>query len=181
MSGMTQKYLLPCGCGSKLEVDRSQCGLTLVCTCGAQLVVPTLRGLQDLEPAAAGDAPSPTAPRRWSRGQGLIFLGCVLLLASGVGEGALWLMRPKPPRFEWSHEENLKELDARRLTQLWDLWDLLRKGLEEGGEFEPVTQYRQQLAKHQVFVWTLVLPAALGVLLLLAGLVLPSGASRRKR
>jgi hypothetical protein len=168
----TQRYLLPCACGNKLEVDRSQCGLTLACTCGAQLTVPTLRGMQALEAAEAPQATAASLPRRWSTGKGLIFLGLVLLIVSGAGEAALWLTRPKPPRYEWSHEQNLRELDERRLVQLWELWDLLRKGLEEG-EFEAVTEYRKRLAKHQVFVWVLGLPAALGLLLAGAGLILP--------
>ncbi len=178
MSSTSQKYLLPCGCGNKLEVDRSQCGLTIACSCGAQLAVPTLRGLQELEPAQAPPAAAEHPSRRWSAGKGLVFLGGVLVLASAVGEAVLMLTRPKPPQFEWSHEENLRELDARRLVQLWDLWDLLRKGLDEG-EFEVVTKYRQQLAKHQVFVWVLVLPAVLGILLAGTGLILPLLQPRR--
>lgn len=178
MSTTAQRYLLPCGCGNKLEVDRSQCGLTLACSCGAQLTVPTLRGLQELEPVQAPPTAAGSAARRWSAGKGLIFLGCVLLVLSAVGEVALLLTRPRPPQFEWSHAENMRELDARRLVQLWDLWDLLRKGLDEG-EFEVVTKYRQQRAKHQVFVWVLTLPAVLGLLLAGAGLVLPQLQDRR--
>lgn len=179
MPSTPQKYLLPCGCGKKHEVDRSQCGITFVCSCGAQHTVPTLRGLQELEPAQPPAASVEQSSRRWNAGKGLVFLGIVLVLASLVGEAALMLTRPTPPQFEWSHEENMKELDARRLVQLWELWDLLRKGLDEA-EFEPVTKYRQQLAKHQVFVWVLGLPAVLGLLLAGTGLVLPHLQPRRR-
>lgn len=47
---MAQTYLLPCPCGQKNPVFRSQAGENLVCkSCGAVLPVPTLRGLQALE------------------------------------------------------------------------------------------------------------------------------------
>jgi len=52
---MKIEYLLPCSCGEKLVVDRSQAGLSKRCTCGRDVTVPTLRGLEQLERAAPAE------------------------------------------------------------------------------------------------------------------------------
>ena len=44
------QYLLPCKCGEQVVVSTAQAGETVRCTCGAELHVPTMRGLQDMEP-----------------------------------------------------------------------------------------------------------------------------------
>ncbi len=53
------EYLLPCECGEHTIVSTAQAGETVRCVCGNELQVPTMRGLQELEPlerATAGDA-----------------------------------------------------------------------------------------------------------------------------
>lgn len=44
-------YLLPCTCGRKTPVSTRHAGQTIRCQCGAELEVPTLRGLAELERA----------------------------------------------------------------------------------------------------------------------------------
>jgi hypothetical protein len=48
---MMADYLLPCTCGRKTPVSTRHAGQTVRCQCGAELEVPTLRGLAELERA----------------------------------------------------------------------------------------------------------------------------------
>ncbi|MBX7165807.1 MAG: hypothetical protein K1X74_05610 [Pirellulales bacterium] len=77
---MTIKYLLPCACGERLAVDSTQAGLELKCRCGAALVVPTLRGLSQLE--RAPDVPTARA-HAWGPREGAVyFVACLTVLAA---------------------------------------------------------------------------------------------------
>lgn len=49
---MNTSYLLPCTCGRNVNINVRQAGGTITCTCGAQLDVPALRQMRDLEEAA---------------------------------------------------------------------------------------------------------------------------------
>ena len=88
---MSAKFLLPCACGQRLEVDASQSGLTVPCLCGESLVVPTLRGLQKLE-RTGGEMEK----RRfaWGAREGTIVIG-ILITAAGLAL-ALWFLLSPP-------------------------------------------------------------------------------------
>jgi hypothetical protein len=47
------EYLLPCPCGRKTPVSTAQAGETIRCACGAEMQVPTLRGLRAMQVADA--------------------------------------------------------------------------------------------------------------------------------
>ena len=79
---MSNHYLLPCSCGQRLRVAAAQAGGEATCACGRRLAVPTLRGLRELEPAAAG-APGKSAPG-WSLAHGIAFSGGLLLIIAGI-------------------------------------------------------------------------------------------------
>jgi hypothetical protein len=79
------KYLLPCSqCGVQHQVQRTQAGEKLTCSCGNVLEIPSFRGFQELKPADA--RPSPRAllrpvsdlPRR------LAVVVAMLLIAGGL-------------------------------------------------------------------------------------------------
>jgi hypothetical protein len=89
---MSAKYLLPCRCGQRLEVDASQSGLTVSCSCGESLVVPTLRGLRKLERTGSEPEPRHFA---WGAREGTIVIG-ILITAAGLGL-ALWFWFSPPP------------------------------------------------------------------------------------
>lgn len=77
---MPATYLLPCHGEKKVEVTPASAGRTIVCPCGKNVVVPTLRELRQL-PRVDGDEARPraTAPA-WSMQQGVIFsLGLFLM------------------------------------------------------------------------------------------------------
>ena len=77
---MTDRYQLRCECGQELEICERQAGQELVCSCGKNSVIPTLRQIRELPlaaPAVAASRPS-TA---WSYQRGILFsLGTLLLL-----------------------------------------------------------------------------------------------------
>jgi hypothetical protein len=92
------EYLLPCSCGRKVPVSTRHAGQTVRCACGAELEVPTLRGLRELEPAGAAAAP---ARGTWENRQRIAFLLAVAsLLAIGVAGYLAWRLPPKiePPQ-----------------------------------------------------------------------------------
>lgn len=83
MATAPTKRLLPCAfCGKEAEVDSTQAGLQIKCACGADLDVPTMRGLKDLRPAAV----QPTAPSRakWEPWNGLLFVSAVIIVIGGI-------------------------------------------------------------------------------------------------
>ncbi len=77
-------YYLPCSCGKKIEVDAGQAGLSVRCQCGADLTVPTMRGLKQLEPVEAPSevVAAETQQANWGARQGVVFLGLVVLLGA---------------------------------------------------------------------------------------------------
>jgi len=87
---MTQHYWLPCSCGQKMRVVAAQAGGMMTCGCGKSLVVPTLRGLRELELAPL-EAPARTRPG-WSRIHGALFASGLLLAAAGlaIATYSLW-------------------------------------------------------------------------------------------
>jgi hypothetical protein len=86
-------YLLPCSCGQKLPVSVRHAGHMIRCACGAQLEVPTLRGLRQLEPAEA----RPQAGRTWGGRQQLAFVLATVAGASLVVAAYLAIQLPVIP------------------------------------------------------------------------------------
>lgn len=87
-------YLLPCACGQKLPVSVRQAGQAVTCSCGARLDVPPLRGLRELEQAAARAEPS---QRAWGDRQRVVFLLAALSLLMAAAAGFLALRMPAAP------------------------------------------------------------------------------------
>src|SRR5487761_135342 len=111
---MQTRYLLPCRCGKKIEVDAHQSGLVVRCACGAQQPVPTLRGLAVLERTEAASLPSAPAASGWGPRQGLVFLGLVVIALSLLSWFALRLNLPDPV----TPKENYRELDRDYIGEL---------------------------------------------------------------
>jgi hypothetical protein len=81
------KYLLPCKCGHRTEVDGGQAGQRIVCACGAPLDVPTMRELRNLDPVEL-----PTRRKApWTRLQGVLFVVGMLVLSVCIGVGIYFL------------------------------------------------------------------------------------------
>ncbi len=91
LPAMSLGYLLPCSCGKKIAIQKSQAGQEVACECGKTLQVPTLRGLNELElvqestakPGAKRGASS--GSRTWNPVRGfpaaIVFFLSVLCLA----------------------------------------------------------------------------------------------------
>ncbi|MHC4405869.1 MAG: hypothetical protein ACYTG0_40010, partial [Planctomycetota bacterium] len=77
---MSAKYLLPCSCGQKIPVGATQAGGGLRCECGAELEVPALRELTQLDRAEVKPTRRAPAPS-WGSRQSVFFLGLVVMAA----------------------------------------------------------------------------------------------------
>lgn len=86
-------YLLPCTCGEKLVVDKSQAGLTIRCHCGKEVHIPTLRGFAELEQTSVNQRPA----REWSARQGVLFIGIAITVLGLLAAGWFALGRPRYP------------------------------------------------------------------------------------
>jgi hypothetical protein len=171
-----KKYLLPCNCGQKAEVDSSQAGLTIQCGCGAALEVPTMRGLSQLQVVEAA-SPSETAGSAWGPGQGLIFLGIVIGLGGLLALGLVLQTRP-----QWRvHPEQIDiHVDKLSVEQLWQHWLELHKGL--GSDDDPIRKrFESEWSTYRRRMSMSAIPAALGLLMIIGGLVLKRNAARPRR
>jgi hypothetical protein len=127
------QFLLPCSCGAKIPISRSQAGMTLPCPqCGESVEVPTIRHLNSLEPAASS---SPIARKHASRGPSLalrIVAGVLLLLSIGfLGYGGMmaydrWTF---PVDLKMTEEEYIQDMtigmDELSPASTWDTWNNL--------------------------------------------------------
>ncbi len=87
-------YQLPCSCGAIATVSTAQAGDTLRCECGRELVVPTMRGLRELQPAEAPRTSRGTKATTWddrNRVTFLLIVGAITCLASAI---YLWASMP---------------------------------------------------------------------------------------
>ena len=91
---MSLGYLLPCSCGKKITIQKSQAGQEVPCECGKTLQVPTLRGLSELElvqdsaSASGQKTKSQSESRSWNPGRGIpaaitLFLSVLFLAIAG--------------------------------------------------------------------------------------------------
>ena len=88
-------YLLPCTCGKKTVVSTAQAGETIHCVCGAELQVPTMRVLGELESADAAAGRSSKRRTIWEDRHRAAFL-LVLASIACLGVAAyLWLTLPE--------------------------------------------------------------------------------------
>ncbi len=150
MSTIKTEYLLPCPCGQKLVVDRSQAGLSVRCDdCGADVAIPTLRGLDRLERAEPGET---VVASEWGARQALLFLGSLIAGAALVAAGILWMARPI---FDQEYHDALidaagstADLDQMTLSQTFEVW----KEMQQPPEMPNIPEYRNLINNHQAAV-----------------------------
>ncbi|HVW37334.1 MAG TPA: hypothetical protein VHB99_08510 [Pirellulales bacterium] len=175
---MTAYYLLPCSCGKKIEVDAGQSGLNVRCECGAELTVPTMRGLSQLERASA-----PPPNRRldaatestWGARQALVFLGLIILLGAALPAALTWFTYPQPPRLREDFAElNREDIDQATLLQTWELWKGLRKDFSEESEIPEMHLYLalEKSARTRLIFMGVI--GGAGLLLAVVGLLTPA-------
>lgn len=175
---MTAYYLLPCSCGKKIEVDAGQSGLNVRCECGAELTVPTMRGLSQLERASA-----PPANRRfesspestWGARQALVFLGMLILLGAALPATLTWFAYPQPPRLRDDFAElNREDIDQATLLQTWELWKQLRNDVSDETEMPIMQKYLadEKTARTRLIFMGVI--GGIGLATVIAGLLLPA-------
>jgi hypothetical protein len=167
-------YLLPCQCGKKAEVDASQAGLSVRCACGAQLAVPTMRGLSGLERIEAAPRALPSQPATaWGARQGLIFLGSIILgVAVLAAAGIWWFAMPTPISLKVNYQQEIRaEIDQHSPEDLMHLWQHLRGGVEEPAHETMITNYEAMVS--HVLAWEGVIGGfgAIGLVLLIIGIL----------
>ncbi|MBI1901181.1 MAG: hypothetical protein HYS13_08740 [Planctomycetia bacterium] len=171
---MSAKYLLPCKCGQRHEVDVSQSGLTIECSCGAGLEVPTLRGLQKLERAGAEGERRRFA---WGAREGTIVIG-ILITAAGLGLAIWFLLTPPKHPSEWV--EVASQRMPSRPAELFRAYVVLKKnGFDD--TIPPVVIAHERYAElYQVGTVIFFVIAGVGVLTIVLAFV-AYGPSQRPR
>jgi hypothetical protein len=126
---MKQAYLLPCKCGQKVEVDTTQAGLTVKCTCGSTLDVPTMRDIVRLECAGvAGSSGAKRGTSNWGPRQGYTLVGALIALIGLSWLGyQLWTM---PEDLYVLPSEIRAEVEELSPAELVQQFNALRKGLD---------------------------------------------------
>jgi hypothetical protein len=137
------QYLLPCACGAKLHVSKSQAGMSLPCPeCGVSVEVPTIRKLSTLATAL------PEA-RGAKAGKGIHWLGplaAISLLMGIIGlsyAGYLFNERRTYIAFVAQNGASLDAKESDFIAEIrksaeqstpadtWDIWnEMLKEGLK---------------------------------------------------
>lgn len=144
---MSVKFLLPCTCGEKLRVGRAQAGLTVSCTCGRELDVPTQRGLEELEPAEP--VAERTSQSSWGPAQALLALGLLIAVVSGSWATFRYVVPPQENPFVINPKANREIIDRLSLTQTFKFWELARDDIN--AEFDPFADSAEQMATSYKF------------------------------
>lgn len=149
---MSAKYLVPCQCGEKIAIDAAQAGQTLTCFCGAKVVAPTMRGLGALErleetkkPAKPGSEPQ----RKWSRAQGGLFSGGVIVaLLSLIVAGYFGLAYSEMQENQSNMRRQLELVSTDQSYDQLGAADLLTewKNMTAKGMEEPISVQWQQIS-----------------------------------
>jgi len=137
---MTQ-YLLPCPCGQKSRITAAQAGEQVTCACGKTLIVPTLRGIRQLEPAPTTTISA--APGGWTAIHGLVFssglaiasIGLILLAIYGLKYaqlGASGYTRDFTEAFVKAEKDRIAKLQPTDALKEWN--ENLKDGLGEREE-----------------------------------------------
>ena len=138
------QFLLPCSCGAKLPVSKSQAGMSLQCTeCGVLVEVPTIRKLSALAMAIP-------ETKRTKAGQGFKWLGPVAAISLLVAitclsyAGYLFYERRTYIAFAVENGANLdakesdfmadirKSAEQSAPADTWDYWNtMINDGLKD--------------------------------------------------
>ena len=171
------KYLLACPQGHQITIDTSQAGCPVRCSCGAEVIAPTLRGLSQLPRATEADvaltSASAAAPSNWGLRQGLIFSGVILVIMALVPLSFLLAYRPQRPTVpDEMRQGNIADVNRMNILETMKLWDELRKPLDAE---EPVvmTIYHTVAAQHRQYVIMAGIGVAVGAVIMGVGLVQP--------
>lgn len=157
---MQAKYLLPCSCGRKIPVDRSQAGQGIQCACGAQLEIPTMRALRLLERAAPKPSAGPPPRSAWGARQRLLLLGAVITIAALGLTALLYSSRPR--------RADVEDLSPIRT---WVLWQELRQGVKQRRRGEK--RFLERVTRHRRWMGVLLVVSGAGMLIMAGSRLVP--------
>jgi hypothetical protein len=117
---------LPCQCGREVVVTRAQAGGTVTCECGAELNVPTLRGLAELRPApvVAGAGRS-----NWDDRHRVGFLLALGAISCLLVAGYLWASLPEPEALP-SQQDYIDLVEGAKASELFHFHNEAVHGLD---------------------------------------------------
>ncbi len=178
-------YVLPCPCGSKIRVQKSQAGSRVECpTCRLQLEIPTIRGLSQLEfeeETPKSDNRKSRAHSRWTPLRGVIAATCFVVALAGLGRSCIYGIYRYSHPTDFTVEEMLQDSEERMRElspiETWDYWRYLQEtGL--GSKKPPqafVVQRILQMRDQEMKLW-----AGAGTVGLLGLIATSLWTSRRK-
>lgn len=179
---MSARYLLTCpACEKQIPVEAGRAGGTTTCSCGASVDVPTVRVLRTLPQetvAVTSTGDKPDVPQStWGQKQGVMLLGLLLILAGGVPAAYKWVTFPKPPFRTQDEIRDVADIQFEKMS-LSDTWQFWKTYIEPQGLTREPTIYEaayvRQSADIQQWIFLYCGVAAVGVILLLAGMFLRS-------
>lgn len=142
-------YLLPCSCGRRATVSASMAGERVRCECGAELEVPTLRGLSNL--ARDESIARPARDRAWTDRKRLIFALVVLGLAAGAVAGYLAIQMPPAPQPVALPVDEVK-IQASSPDEIHSAFEELKKGIKSGTRII-TPEARQAFEQRKQMTW----------------------------
>jgi hypothetical protein len=172
-------YLLPCPCGKKTRITAAQAGEQVTCACGKSLLVPTLRGIRQLEPAPTTTASA--TPGGWTAIHGLVFssglaiasVGIILLAIYGLKYaqlGASGYTRDFTEAFVNAEKDRIAKLQPTEALKEWN--ENLKDGLGEREE-PPWIRANKIMAGYSAWLRGASAALIVGCLLAAVALVIP--------
>ncbi len=164
-------FLLPCACGNQIPVSSKDAGLMVTCSCGAQVKVPTSRGLNALPRIGGRDEDlRPDSGGSWGLRNQLLTAGLVCLLFGGIATTILIWKRPVEP----SREMAAREFEYMPPEALVNLWIQFQEG------FQPLdtavaAKYQQDRDENARLTWIAGIIAVAGAGMVIGGLFAPNG------
>ncbi len=144
-------YLLPCECGHRLPVKKSQAGTFVDCSqCSRRLDIPTIAGLSRLDwidDESPQSGSNKSTNRRWSPLRGFLAATCFVIALVGLGRsGSYGVYRYyHPTKFTVDDWMKLMDEESQTLSpaETWDTWRLIQEsGLADKKPPEPFVQKR---------------------------------------
>ena len=175
---MSTHFLLPCECGQSVPIQLRQAGQSVRCACGRDLVVPTMRGIRELQPTEISPT-KPSATRTWNPTRGLLFgAGSVLIIVGLITIGFNYPRYKSADAFRPSEQEldlTLAQIDNSSPEDLWQLWHIYAKHGMGEHEQSGFVIARNQAQRFLQFVITGGVLVAIGGILVVVPLVMPGG------
>jgi len=149
-------YLLPCKCGTKTPVSTARAGEVIRCACGAELQVPSMRGLRELEPAD----PTARTPFAWNDRHRVAFLLIMGAVACTAVAGYLWLTLPVIDPIPTAADFH-QAVEGAEPAELLSVHHMMMEGLHY-----PVSTDTPEAKTRQMMLWGIAIVSILAVALL---------------